>query len=113
MTSIGRDYAREQSGSCKAYTDGKVIDIPADTRGGITPAYPKDLKTVDAVFIKNNAREYGMVQLFAAGSATSGGNRPNVRQPIAGWFGLTFCKEDEFEALARKWVDVRGDIDVE
>lgn len=54
-----------------------------------------------------------MVHLFAAGSAVSQGRHANVRQPIDGWFGFAFCKDDEFEALAKKWVAVREKIDME
>jgi hypothetical protein len=113
LTPIDSNYRRAQEGYCKAYVDGKVVDLPANTRGGISPQYQKGMAPPSAVFVKNKARDYGMVQFFAAGSQMSEGRHQAVDQPIDGWFGLAFCKEDEFEVLAKKWVAVREKLDVE
>jgi hypothetical protein len=64
------------------------------------------VSSIDAVYCRAADRTYGIVQLLPEGTTID--KQGMCIQPVDGWMALAFCKDDEWETLARRWVSVRG-----
>jgi hypothetical protein len=111
---LGSVYRTPNKGHGKAYTAGRIEDLAvAAGSGGLVPRFAAGRPSPDAVFVKHDDRRHGFVQLFPSAAASPGGRSPSPRQPVGGWFAMTFCLPEEFELLAARWVAVRDALEVE
>jgi len=103
-------------GMAKVFSKGAVQDVATGSAGRsrtLAPTFGKDTKTVDAIFLKAGNREWGFVELYPSGTTLAGRRRNTIQFPVEGWFAIAFCKPDEFEGLAKRWVAVRDILEVE
>jgi hypothetical protein len=106
-------YPARLSGQGKVFAGGAVSELVVAADKEVLPRFPQTTKAVDAVFLVDNTREYGLAELYPSGTEITGRGNGPIQFPVQGWFGIAFCNPGEFEELARRWVAARDRLEVE